>query len=243
DIEEIREVGSLMPDGLAAAMTHGQRRDLVRFLMELGRTEGLVDQFGAHAHAVTAFVVERTPLNPTHWPNWQHYVNRDRVYDFYAREADYFLKQPSVPPLLPEFVGIDGGKYGHWGNQNEKVWADDRWNATDLGTLLGGVFREGGLTVPRGVCIRLGDKGELAACFNPDTLCYEALWQPPSTKADGTKANFVKFSAIRHGFLDGLRPEGTLLPRPTGSKPEQPFVYRGYYRHGARIVFAYQLDG
>ena len=28
----------------------------------------------------------------------------------------------------------------------------------------------------RGVCVRLGDHGEMAACFNPDTLQIEALW-------------------------------------------------------------------
>ena len=31
--------------------------------------------------------------------------------------------------------------------------------------------------MPKAVCVRLGDRGELAACFNPETLCYEAVWQ------------------------------------------------------------------
>src|SRR5262249_34088441 len=102
-----------------------------------------------------------------------------------------------------------------------------------LGTVLCGVFRAGYVTVPKGVCVRLGERGELAACFNPETLCYEALWQ----------GGFLKFSSVRHGFLAGLTPEGKLLPRPEGSKPVRPFVYRGFYRHGKRVVFAYNLDG
>lgn len=237
DIEERHEVGTLMPEGLAAAMSPGQQRDLIRFLLELGKTEGVADLVHAHAHTVASFPLEREPLRPELWPSWKHHVNRDRVYDFYAREAAYFARQPSIPPLLPEFPGIDGGKYGHWGNQNDKVWADPRWNETDIGNLLSGVFRSGPLVVPRGVCVRLGENGELAACFNPDTLCYEALWQPPA------KSNVLKFSAVRHGFMDGLVPVGRLLPRPEGTKPTKSFDYHGFYRHGHQVTFSYSIDG
>jgi putative heme-binding domain-containing protein len=232
-IEEQREIGTLMPDGLAAAMTAGQRRDLVRFLMELGRTDGLGDLAALHGHTPAPFPLVSDPLVPEHWPNRRHPINRHRVYDFYAREADYFLKQPSVPLLLPEFPGLDGPKFGHWGSQDEQSWADGRWNLADLGSVMSGVFRGAGVTVPRAVCVRLGERGELSACFNPETLCYEALWQ----------GGFVKFSAVRHGFMDGLLMNGTALPRPDGSKPQRPFVYHGFYRHGKRVVFAYSVDG
>jgi len=237
DIDERQEVGTLMPEGLTAAMSPGQQRDLLRFLLELGKTEGLADLVHAHAHVVAKFPIDRAPLHPEAWPHWKHPVNRDRLYDFYAREADHFMNEKSIPPLLPEFPGMDGGKYGHWGNQNEKTWADDRWNLTDVGNLLSGVFRGPKGAVPRGVCVRLGDNGELAACFNPDTLCYEALWQPPA------KANFVKFSAVRHGFMDGLAVNGKLLARPDGVKPAMPFVYHGFHRHGNRVLFSYSMDG
>ena len=72
-----------------------------------------------------------------------------------------------------------------------------------------------------------------AACFNPDTLCYEALW----------KGGFVKFSSVRHGFLHGLLIDGTALPRPAGTKPAKPFVYHGFIRHGRRVLFSYSIDG
>ena len=115
--------------------------------------------------------------------------------------------------LLPAFPGLDGGKLGHWGNQDEEVWKDNRWNSTDLGTLLCGIFHgPGGLVVPKAVCVRLGDKGELAACFNPETLTYDALW----------KGGFISFSNIRHGFLDGLRPGGLLLGPLVSSKGMLP---------------------
>jgi putative heme-binding domain-containing protein len=228
-IEDRREIGTLMPENLAAALTPEQRRDLIRFLMELGQTEGLASV--VHQHAPAKFDFDRAPLNPADWPSWQQPINRDRVYDFYAKEADYFRTQRPVPVLLPVFPGLDGGKYGHWGNQNEETWADDRWNRTDLGSVLAGVFRGAGVVVPKGVCVRLGERGELSACFNPETLCYEALWQ----------GGFVKFSRVRYGFMHGLILDGQALPRPAGRKPDQPFVYHGYYRHGKRVLFSYRI--
>src|SRR5262249_32115037 len=153
------------------------RRDLIRFLLELGHPGGdAVGHLLRHAHVPAEFPYTRSPLNPEHFPGWRHPVNRDRVYDFYAKEAEYFSNQPAVPALLPPFPGLDGGRQGHWGNQDDATWADGRWNRTDLGNVLCGVFRGAGVTIPKGVCVRLGDRGELSACFNPATLCYEALW-------------------------------------------------------------------
>jgi putative heme-binding domain-containing protein len=241
DIEARSELGSLMPDGLADAMTPQQRRDLFRFLMELGKTAGLSD-LSSHAHAIADFPIERAPLQPKLWPNWQHPVNRDRLYDFYAREADYFMKKPTTPVLLPQFPGLDGGKYGHWGNQNEKYWADDRWNLTELSNVMSGVFHGNGVTVPRGVCVRLGERGELAVCFDPDTLSYAALWQPPAPKLGA--GDFVKFSDVRHGFLHGLLMNGKPLAfDSTVKRPPGEFQYHGFYRHGSRVLFSYSIAG
>ncbi len=233
DIEAIHEDGSLMPEGLLAAMSLNDRRDLVRFLLDLGRP-GVEDACKllahAHPHGPAQFTYDRKPLHPEHWPSWHHPVNRERVYDFYAKEAEHFVTRPAAL-LLPPFPGLDGGHLGHWGNQDEKTWADDRWNQTDLGRLLCGVFRGHAATVAKGVCVRLGEEGELATCFNPETLCYEALWS----------GGFVRFSATRYGFLDGLIQEGTPLPRPEGQPPVEPFVYHGFYRHGDRVIFAYRI--
>lgn len=227
DIEERREIGSLMPEGLTAGMTAERRRDLIRYLFELGKNRGLEDL----AHEPAKFAYSREPLRPEDWPNRTHRVNRDRVYDFYTREALHFRTQRPPPLLLPEWPGLDGGTFGHWGNQNDDVWRDGRWNETDVGSLQCGVFRAGRLTVPHGVCVRLGADGELAACFNPDTLQIEALW----------KGGFVRFSDRRFGFMDGIRPAGQILPTPDKYPVSQPFVYRGFYRHGPRTIFAYRI--
>jgi putative heme-binding domain-containing protein len=235
DIESRRETGSLMPEGLAEAMTHEQRRDLVRFLLDLGTSPTSADLAAAHIVEVAQMPIIREPLEPRHWPSWQAPVNRNRLYDFYPREAEFFRQQlPNVPMLLPAFPGLDGGTRGHWGNQNETSWKDARWNLTDLGTLQCGVFRGAGVTVPRGVCVRLGEQGEMAACFNPDTLSYDAVWQ----------GGFLKFSDVRHGFMDGLLMDGTPLPLDGDAKRGAGLdkaKYRGFYRHGKRVIFAYRV--
>ncbi len=232
DIEEVREQGSLMPEGLAEAMSPPQRRDLIRFLLELGHSpDGGDDPLRGHGHAPASFPYDRKPLRPEHWPHWEHPVNRERVYDFYAKEAEHFRQGATVPSLLPPFPGLDGGTHGHWGNQNDATWVDGRWNRTDLGSVMSGVFRGKGLIVPKGVCVRLGERGEMAACFDPETLSYKALW----------RGGFVKFSPARHGFLDGLIMDGSPLPRPAGEAPQRPFKYHGFYRHGKRIIFAYRI--
>jgi putative heme-binding domain-containing protein len=237
DIDELVESGTLMPEGLTVAMTAEQQQDVLRFVSRLGRDDGpslsSISEVLSRAmvQGPVSFPFDRRPLFPDEWPAWEAPVNRDRLYDFYAKEADYFRQQPHPPMLVAEFPGLDGGTLGHWGNQHEAIWADDRWNATDLGRLQAGIFRAKGVTVPRGVCVRLGDNGELACCFNPDTLTYDAVWS----------GGFVKFSSVRHGFMHGLEMDGTSLPRPDGQKPEQPFRYRGYYRQGPRVVFAYRV--
>ena len=175
-IEERREIGTLMPDNLDAALTPVQRRDLVRFLLELGHTPGLAS---AAAWPRRGHVPLRPGAAPARRLAALAGSGEPRSAVRFLREGSRPFPAPAVrpAPLLPEFPGLDGGKEGHWGNQNEATWADDRWNRTDLGSVICGVFRGAGVTVPKGVCVRLGDRGELAACFNPETLCYEALWQ------------------------------------------------------------------
>jgi azurin len=96
------------------------------------------------------------------------------------------------------------------------------------------VFHGPNGSIPKGICVRLGEHGELSTCFNPQTLRYEALWR------DG----FLRFSDVRHGFLDGLLPAGEALPpRADGSPAEaaDSLAYHGYYRFGPRVVFAYRV--
>ena len=231
DIADRAVVGTLMPDGLSTAMTAVERRDVVRFLMELRDPAETGDGNSAVAHLPGTFTYGFAPLAPAHWRYAGHKVNRQRLYDFYAKEADYFRDRSAA--VLPAYPGLDGGELGHWGNQNEETWRDDRWNQMDCGSALGGIVQCGPKTVARGVCVKLGGNGELSACFNTDTLAYEAVWQ----------GSFIKFSAVRHGFVDALTPDGRNVEFTAAQPPAGTRQYRGYYRSGTQVVFAYEIDG
>ncbi len=238
-IEVEKPSGTVMPDNLLANITDQQASDLLRFLFDLGRDGGIpIDEMNAvlmhaniHAHGAATFPHDRKPLDPESWPSWNAPVNRGRDYDFYSKQADYFRAQDHVPPLLAEYPGLDGGQQGHWGNQDEETWASNSWNEVELGSLQCGIFRGGGVTVPRGVCVQLGRPGELSVCFNPDTLTYDAGWT----------GKFLKFSTVRHGFMDGVIMDGSLIDISGGERPSEPFQYHGFYRIGRRVVFAYRI--
>lgn len=244
DIDELIPGSTLMPDGQMAAISRTQQRDLIRFLSELGKPGGMPpDDIDTalrqhQSHAPVSFAFDKAPLHPERWPNRSHARNKQRLYDFYPKQAEHFRTMKPAPMLLTEFPGLDGGQAGHWGYQTEQDWADDRWNQTLLGSMQAGVFTGNGKVIPRGVCVRISEQNEVAACFNPDTLNWEMVW----------KGGFVDYSATRHGFMDGIRMKGTVLPdselAPSAAPAEkQPDArYRGFYRHGDRVIFSWSVN-
>ncbi len=232
DIEDHVMGSTSMPDGLASSMSHQQQLDLIRFLTDLGK-DGRVPKLMMKSHQHTPEQVElaAVPNAAGHWPNFEKPINQLRVYDFYTKQAEHFRQENTAPRLLADFPGLDGSTTGHWGDQNEATWSDNRWNDTVLGSVQSGVFFTEGITTPRGVCLQLGDDQEMSACFNPDTLVYDAIW----------REGFVSFSSVRHGFIHGLRLTGTLVSKHVGEKPKLPFEYHGYYRVGKRVAFSYRI--
>lgn len=246
DVEVVQHVGSLMPAGLLGTMTDQDKYDMIAFMSELGAHRQLsreaIDSLFAHTrtHHPETFEMPREPLEPDQWPSWQAAVNRDRVYDFYRKQARHFRDVDPRPQLLQEFPGLDGGSFGHWGNQSEPVWADGRWNESDMGSLLCGVFHGDGVTVARGVCVRLddGDPG-LSVCFDAETLGYANVWS----------GGFVRLTDVRHGFMQGLNQDGPTVSMPASKM--QPITtedssagvrqYLGLYRHGRRVILSYRI--
>lgn len=175
--------------------------------------------------------LDRKPLNPEARPLHTHPVNRERLYDFYARQALDFAKQSAQPALLPPFPGLDGGQHGVWGNQTDASWRSNRWNEMDIGSVQAGVFRHDGRTVARAVCVNFG---QAAACFDPDSLLWTHAWQ----------GDFLTFGTHRFGFVGGIAPKGKILPDSIpNTEAVKGAVYQGYYRHGEKVVFSYQLKG
>ncbi len=237
DVEAIEPVGSLMPERLLDSLSVSEQHDLLRFLADLGRHETITADAvaailtQAHAGVPAAFAYDRAPLEPEVDRDWQLPVNRDRVFDFYAKEARFFRDLCPRPVLTPPFPGLDGGSQGHWGNQNEDTWRSNHWNETVLGSLQAGVLHAFGITIPRAVCVQL--EGGLSVCFDPDTLSYPVVWR------DG----FVGFSDVRAGFLGGLLAQGTRVADATAPASAADMRYEGFCRHGSQVGFLYSLDG
>jgi putative heme-binding domain-containing protein len=260
-----------MPAALMAGLSRQQQLDLLRFLMALGQPDGpsppaalkthehesvarihgkAADGHADPSHKANPFQPVRTRPRANVWPHAGHPVNRDRLYDFYIRQAEHYRRSRSEAHLLTAFPGLDGGQQGHWGNQNEQTWADGRWNETDLGSYQGGVFAATGRLIGRGLCVRVDDGRDTnrsvgkpqsdrqpawCACFDPMTATYPAVWS----------GEFLEFSAVRHGFVSPMKPRGELVtaPRPDLTNPvaDGPVTYLGCYRHGSQVAFAYRI--
>ncbi len=233
EIEAVREVGTLMPDGLAAAMSPTERRDLLRFLLDLGKPGSSVPaDLLRVAHAPAAISLT----------NGGRSTRADRpsgsIRSIATGSTTSTPRRPRTSASLPtprrfcrRFPGSTAARRVTGGTRTRRSGPTFAGTRTDLGSVLSGVFRGAGVTVPKGVCVRLGDRGEMAACFNPETLAYDAVWT----------GGFVKFSDVRHGFMDGLILDGTPQPKPPGETPVGPIVYHGFYRHGKHVVFAYRI--
>ncbi|MDZ4850727.1 MAG: DUF6797 domain-containing protein [Pirellulaceae bacterium] len=237
EIEEEKVTGSVMPETLVASLPRQDQLDLIAFVSSLGRSESLQQDVlasvlaHARSHKAASFPLLKQPLDPDLHPWHTHPINRDRVYDFYAKQAEYFRTQDLSSVLLSEYPGLDGVEFGHWGNQTEETWAGDEWNQVVLGSLQCHSFKSKGPTLARTVCVRLGIDGVAAACFNTDTLQYEAIWT----------GGFVSFSSVRHGFMEGVKPVGEMQPVPKPVVHQQPIEYQGFYRMGGQTIFAYRV--
>jgi putative heme-binding domain-containing protein len=243
-IEQMATSASLMPAGLFESLPLGQQSDLLRFLIGLGTDSvdlaNLEAQIrSASTHEPAKFTWTTPPLFPEHYPNHTEFVNRDRAYDWYTKQALHFAAMKNRPTWIEPFPGLDGGKFGHWGNQKEDTWKGDEWNQVDLGSMQSNVLVGEPKAVPRAVAIRISADQKLSACFNTDTLAYEAVWS----------GGFVRFTDVRHGYIDGFRIEGTKQELGDWAKSFRQIVpgaeqarYRGIYRSGTEVVFAVEHD-
>ncbi len=162
-------------------------------------------------------------------------VNEARLYDFYQRQADYYMAKPAneVPDLLPAYPGLDGGEHGHWGKHSQNQHEDGRWNGIDHGSMLTQVFRvpDEDLVVLKGISVKLGNG--VSTCFDPQTLTYRTVWS----------GGFISFHPFRWGTSRNAQPVGDpwYLDRNTGLETGSEGTYLGLYRHGERVLFHYQI--
>lgn len=157
-------------------------------------------------------------------------VNEARLYEFYQRQADYYLAVDStaIPEILPAYPGLDGGKHGHWGKHNQNQYEDGRWNEIDFGSVITHVTRTKDLVVLKGINVRLPD-GHMA-CFDPLRLTYAAFWK-----------GGVKFHPFRWGTSRNAEIDGEILSIDKDGKREGKYL--GFYRRGEDVIFHMEIDG
>ncbi|MEM7383322.1 MAG: hypothetical protein AAF514_00125 [Verrucomicrobiota bacterium] len=177
---------------------------------------------------------DRAPLDRRN-PYWKAMINRDRIYDFYAKQALHYGPMERLNPgeVLPAFPGIDGGIDGHWGNQHDDTtWKDGRVLEMDHGSMVSGVFRGAGKTIPRGVSVSLGDG--LNAVFDLDRLHFEAAW----------KGELARWSEVRRGFIHGIPMGAKKVSDFTRASPAGPEArLLGIQRSGRKVFFVYEENG
>ena len=174
--------------------------------------------------------INAKPLDSESNPYWEANVNRDRIYDFYAKQALASEEEPTA------FPGLDGAYTGHWGNQNDQeTWKDGRVKDMDIGSMVSGVFRGQGLTIPRAVSVRLpsapGQKEPLNVVFDTDTMRFVVAWS----------GDLVAWTDVRRGVMDGI---------PMGGKPVELVdikaefegaKFLGIYRDADRVIFSWSI--
>ena len=141
--------------------------------------------------------INRLPIDLAANPYYGSYVNRERIYDFYARQALRREKPETFP-------GLDGGYQGHWGNQNDQeTWKDGRIKEMDHGSMVSGVFRGNGLTIPRAISVRLTSENGVPynVVFDTDKMKFSAAWT----------GELVSWSDVRRGFMQGIPMEAKQL--------------------------------
>lgn len=158
---------------------------------------------------------------------------QNRLRDFYKTQAQRFLGGGNaIPAILPAFPGLDGGIFGHWGQNTEPSFADVELNAVDTGGMVSQSVRYRGAITARAITVSLGDEGEAAAVFDPERLTFTDAWQ----------GGFVRWDSRRFGLNSGVTPAGKRLLNLSDSEwGDAPKQYLGLHRNGNRTVFHYRI--
>lgn len=129
-------------------------------------------------------------------------VNDVRVYDFYQRQADYYMSgKVEIPAVLPSYPGLDEGKYGHWGKNNQNNHRDERWNEMGndgvVGQQIDGV-------APGGHSLVIDPKQKMYAAFSAKAnLSFFRYWED----------KFIKIDGYRWGTSRGASPSGRMIAK------------------------------
>ncbi|NNM28231.1 MAG: heme-binding domain-containing protein, partial [Akkermansiaceae bacterium] len=158
-------------------------------------------------------------------------VNESRIYDFYERQAAWYLDHPPEPgEVLPAFPGLDGGRWGHSGRFSQNSHQDDSWAQMDVGDVVACTLRGAGKVVPKALTFQLGtDEEPVTFVFNPGTLAFESYWR-----------GRVRFGDRRWGIVENVYAGDDV--QPLDFTPRQG-EFLGYFLAGGARFIHYRLDG
>ena len=139
---------------------------------------------------------------------------------------------PDTTEATPADPHFEKGSVGfQW---KEEDSADERWNFSDVGPFLASVVPlPAEPPIPKGLSIRVGEKGEAAICYDTQKMQWRAGWT----------GGFLRFSSFRYGLISPPNAAGDfqivtrMINSDTASKPR----YIGLRQHGTRIVLSYDL--
>jgi len=166
---------------------------------------------------------------------------QNRIRDYYAEEARRHLSRGDepMPGILPGFPGLDGGRFGHWGQADDTYYVDERLNDMDTGGVVSQVVNHFGRTTVRAVVVAVGKGQEASALFDTERLTFTDSW----------RGGRVVYDSKRFGVNTGVKPGGERLldlgesawTSEDGKALELQFL--GLYRNGKRVVFHYSVAG
>lgn len=160
-------------------------------------------------------------------------VNRYRIYDFYQRQAQWHLEQPSPQDeLLLPFTGLDGGRRGHWGVTNEaSIQALKRQTPPTLPTMLSrGEYGLQYLTCPQNGAVLVYDV-RLPGVRR--VLTNARLLSPPGPFRGAVDCWGFSVQAAGNEWMQANASEWTAGP--------QAVVCRSYHMSAGDVAFAHQV--
>jgi len=226
-IKSVIESGYTGPIGI---LDHVQSRDSEEVLLENLKglekvTKEISKEKKESAYLYKDGKIWKEPFNTNEFKSHTAFINRDRVYNFYAKQARYFGPKKDVK-RIPAFIGLDSGKGYHWGNQNDKVtWQDGRANEMKFGSMVSGIIRGKNFLATKGYSIQLSENTYVI--FDAENKKFVKAW----------KGDPLSWSPVRFGLIRGLSFKGTkeieLVDNGKSYKE-----YKGFYRVGNRVIFA-----
>lgn len=162
---------------------------------------------------------------------------QNRVRDFYFRQAEAFLdNRPKGPvDILPQFPGLDGGGFGHWGQNPEEVSFDHSLNEVETGNVVCQLTHHFGTTTSKAVNVHVDPVTRTTVLFDPQQMTFVDAWQ----------GGFVNWGFVRFGLMGGVDAVGERfadMRQGAWQVPgNSPMRYQGFYRYREHVAFASQI--